>query len=61
MGKVMFRCRDMVKTTFYLVPGSTKYVDLGTHLTQLTQDVLNIYIYIQYIYIEMQWQVLNFK
>ncbi len=37
-----FRCRDIVKTSFLdynVVPGSTKYVDLGTHLTQQNQDV----------------------
>ncbi len=40
MGNV--RCREMVKTTFFylnVVPGSTKYVDPGTHLTQQNQDV----------------------
>ncbi len=42
MVKVRFRFRDMVKTTFLnknFVPGSTKYVDLGTRLTQQNQDV----------------------
>ncbi len=43
MGNVRFRCRDMVKTKFWdynAVPGSTIYVDPGTHLTQQNQDVL---------------------
>ncbi len=33
MGKVRFRCRNMVKIIFLdsnVVPGSTKYVDPGT-------------------------------
>ncbi len=44
MGKVRFRCRDMVKIQFWdynFVPGSTIYVDPGTHLTQQNQDVLH--------------------
>ncbi len=42
MFKVRFRFREMVKITFLdsnVVPGSTKYVDPGTHLTQQNQDV----------------------
>ncbi len=42
MGKVKFRCREMVQITFLdknVVPGSTIYVDPGTHLTQQNQDV----------------------
>ncbi len=42
MGKVRFRCREMVKITFLdsnVVPGSTIYVYPGTHLTQQNQDV----------------------
>ncbi len=38
MVKVRFRCREMVKSTFLdqnVVPGSTKYVDVGTHLTHI--------------------------
>ncbi len=41
MGKVRFRCRQMVKIKYLdknFVPGSTIYVDPGTHLTQ---DVLS--------------------
>ncbi len=38
MVKVRFRCRDMVKTK-NVVPGSTKYVDLGTPLTLQNQDM----------------------
>ncbi len=39
---VRFRCREIIKITFWdsnVVPGSTKYVDPGTHLTQQNQDV----------------------
>ncbi len=42
MGKVRFRCREMVKIQFLdknVVPGSTIYVDPGSHLTQQNQDV----------------------
>ncbi len=42
MGKVRFRCRDMVKIQFWdynIVSGSTIYVDPGTHLTQQNQDM----------------------
>jgi len=42
MDRVRFRCRDMVRITFSdrnVVPGSTKYVDIGTSLTQQNQDV----------------------
>ncbi len=45
MGKVRFRCREMVKIKFLdknVVPGSTIYVDPGTHLTQQNQDVHRI-------------------
>ncbi len=40
MGKVRFRCREMVKIKFLdynVVPGSTLYVDPGTHPTQQNQ------------------------
>ncbi len=37
MVKVRFRFRDMVKTKFTKL--KTKYVDLGTHLTQQNQGV----------------------
>ncbi len=46
MGKVRFRCREMVKITFLdynVVPGSTIYVDPGTHLTQQNQDIPSCY------------------
>ncbi len=42
MGKVRFRCRDMVKITFLdsnVFPVSTISVDPGTHLTQQNKDV----------------------
>ncbi len=45
MVKVRFRCREMVKIKFLdknVVPGSTIYVDPGTHLTQQNQDVHRI-------------------
>ncbi len=38
MGKVRFRCREMVKIKFL----DTIYVDPGTHLTQQNQDVHRI-------------------
>ncbi len=43
MGKVSFR--EMVKIQFMdqnVVPGSTIYVDPGTHLSQQNQDVLYV-------------------
>ncbi len=46
MVKLRFRCREMVNIKFWdinVVPGSTIYVDPGTHLTQQNQDVQHIH------------------
>ncbi len=46
MVKLRFRCREMVKIKFLnenVVPGTTIYVDPGTHLTQQNQDVHSVF------------------
>jgi len=49
VGRVRFRGRDVVRITFSdrnVVPGSTKYVDPGTHLTLQNQDMCKHHVWL---------------